>query len=425
MPCTIKIRLVEARGLPVVERASKVTDAYVDITFASFEARSTVSKKSLTPRWDEEFRFDVADDNVLQSQPIMFKVMDHDVYTTDATIGIVYVDLNCILMKEGSSVQGWYPIYDTLLGVRGELHLVIRLHYFGDINPFRESSAGVQFFSLSTLDPAIFTTQRVLGFVEELVVHADPEYSWSDSFRTSRKSNEYRQMLLYKLSSQVSTMVSNVFSRSTSSLERRQVGKKALDLGGNAVLGYRQFFDVEGDSGMVARACGTAVFLVPTDKSQDAAAPAAAVPSTSVASSSSMPTESDVETLMSGLLYNKRGLNNDDSAPPSATSRWNPSCCALADCFDFILPWRATMWQVRAHAQSLQCSFVLGYIESCTIHDDVCVMSASGTAAVVKYAKKPRRPTGIVASDVALAVASVEGSDASPQLQSGAFRTYG
>jgi hypothetical protein len=207
MPCTIKVRLVEARGLPAVDRASKVADAYVDITFASFEARSSVSRKTVTPRWDEEFRFDVVDDAVLQSQPIMFKVMDHDVYTTDATIGVVYVDLNCILMKEGCSVQGWYPIYDTLLGVRGELSLVIRLHYFGDINPFRESSAGVQFFSLSTLDPDIFTMSKTLGFVEELVVHADPEYSWSDSFRTSRKSNEYRQMLLYKLSSQVSMMV--------------------------------------------------------------------------------------------------------------------------------------------------------------------------------------------------------------------------
>ncbi|RHY29922.1 hypothetical protein DYB28_011395, partial [Aphanomyces astaci] len=270
MPCTIKIRLVEARGLPVVERASKVADAYVDITFASFEARSTVSKKSLTPRWDEEFRFDVVDDAVLQSQPIMFKVMDHDVYTTDATIGIVYVDLNCILMKEGCSVQGWYPIYDTLLGVRGELHLVIRLHYFGDINPFRESSAGVQFFSLSTLDPAIFTTQRMLGFVEELVVHADPEYSWSDSFRTSRKSNEYRQLLLYKLSSQVSTMVRNVLY--LSSAPHPHV------------------------SGMVARACGTAVFLVPTTDTSAVAAPI----------------DGDVDALMSGLL--KRSVGTDDAA---------------------------------------------------------------------------------------------------------------
>ncbi|KAL4101625.1 hypothetical protein PRIC1_005374 [Phytophthora ramorum] len=60
MPCTIKIRLVEARDMPVVDRTSKLADAYVGITFASFEAKSSVSKKTLNPKWDEEFRFDVA-----------------------------------------------------------------------------------------------------------------------------------------------------------------------------------------------------------------------------------------------------------------------------------------------------------------------------------------------------------------------------
>ncbi|POM58405.1 hypothetical protein PHPALM_36952, partial [Phytophthora palmivora] len=240
MPCTIKIRLVEARDMPVVDRTSKLADAYVGITFASFEAKSSVSKKTLNPKWDEEFRFDVADDSVLQSQPIEFKLMDHDVYTTDATVGIVYVDLNCLLMRDGHVIQGWFPVYDTLLG------------YFGDVNPFRESSAGVQFFGLSTLDPSLYRIESMLGFVEELVVHADPEYSWSDNFRTSRRSNEHRQLLLYKLSSQVVTLV----------------GKKALELGGNAVLAYKQFFDVEGDSGLVARACGTACYITPVGKNE-------------------------------------------------------------------------------------------------------------------------------------------------------------
>jgi hypothetical protein len=160
------------------------------------------------------------------------------------------VDLNALLMRDGHVIHGWFPVYDTLLGVRCELSLVIRLLYFGDVNPFRESSAGVQFFGLSTLDPTLYTIEKMLGFVEELVVHADPEYSWSDNFRTSRKSNEHRQMLLYKLSSQVGTMV----------------GKKAMELGGNAVLAYKQFFDVEGDSGLVARACGTACLITPVTK---------------------------------------------------------------------------------------------------------------------------------------------------------------
>lgn len=37
---------------------------------------------------------------------------------------------------------------------------------------------------------------------------------------------------------------------------------KVLDLDGNAVLGYMLHFDVEGDSGIVARAYGTAVSIV-------------------------------------------------------------------------------------------------------------------------------------------------------------------
>lgn len=40
--------------------------------------------------------------------------------------------------------------------------------------------------------------------------------------------------------------------------------------------------------------------------------------------------------------------------------------------------------QLRAHAQSLCCTHVLGYTETCSIHDDVCVLSCSGTAATLR-----------------------------------------
>jgi hypothetical protein len=38
------------------------------------------------------------------------------------------------------------------------------------------------------------------------------------------------------------------------------------DLGGNAVLGYQLHFDIEGDSGIVARAYGTACMVTPTSE---------------------------------------------------------------------------------------------------------------------------------------------------------------
>ncbi len=37
-------------------------------------------------------------------------------------------------------------------------------------------------------------------------------------------------------------------------------------MGGNAVLGFRQALDVEGDSGIVARAYGTAALIVRTSE---------------------------------------------------------------------------------------------------------------------------------------------------------------
>ena len=40
---------------------------------------------------------------------------------------------------------------------------------------------------------------------------------------------------------------------------RRKIGLKALELGGNAVTGYRQCFDLEGETGIVVRGIGTAV----------------------------------------------------------------------------------------------------------------------------------------------------------------------
>lgn len=43
---------------------------------------------------------------------------------------------------------------------------------------------------------------------------------------------------------------------------QRKIGLKAIDLGANAVIGYNQCFDLEGDVGVVARGIGTAVTLL-------------------------------------------------------------------------------------------------------------------------------------------------------------------
>lgn len=45
--------------------------------------------------------------------------------------------------------------------------------------------------------------------------------------------------------------------------------------------------------------------------------------------------------------------------------------------------WKEIRMEIRSHARALGCNVVLGYSESTSICDDVCILSATGTAAVV------------------------------------------
>jgi hypothetical protein len=181
--------------------------------------------------------------------------MDYDTYSANDAIGKVYIDLNPLLLKADSNrvssdgqkqimLSGWLPIFDTMHGVRGEVQVQVKVELFSDLNKFRTSSCGVLFFC-SDVVPEGYSLKK-MAFVEKLVINDDPEYQWIDKIRTPRASNEARQTLFMKLSSTV----------------QRKIGLMALELGANAVLGYKQYFDMEGDTGIVVRGIGTAVTLV-------------------------------------------------------------------------------------------------------------------------------------------------------------------
>ena len=46
--------------------------------------------------------------------------------------------------------------------------------------------------------------------------------------------------------------------------------------------------------------------------------------------------------------------------------------------------WSELRDEIRSHARTLCCTHVVGYVEASTIHDDVCVLSITGTAATVR-----------------------------------------
>jgi hypothetical protein len=77
-----------------------------------------------------------------------------------------------------------------------------------------------------------------------------PYLDWSDNFRSPRRSNESRTLTMFRLSGNC----------------RRELGKKALELKGNAVLGVQQYFDLESSQkSITVRSIGTAVKIVKVD----------------------------------------------------------------------------------------------------------------------------------------------------------------
>ncbi|XP_078011281.1 C2 domain-containing protein 5 isoform X16 [Phascolarctos cinereus] len=427
MPGKLKVKIVAGRHLPVMDRASDLTDAFVEVKFGNTTFKTDVYNKSLNPQWNSEwFKFEV-DDEDLQDEPLQITVLDHDTYSANDAIGKVYIDIDPLLYSEAATViSGWFPIYDTIHGIRGEINVVVKVDLFNDLNRFRQSSCGVKFFCTTSI-PKCYQAVIIHGFVEELVVNEDPEYQWIDRIRTPRASNEARQRLISLMSGEL----------------QRKIGLKVLEMRGNAVVGYLQCFDLEGESGLVVRAIGTACTL---DKLSSTAAflpacnspskemkesPLVHPPSHGCRSTHNSPIHTATGSRLTQnfsvsvptLIYTGMGSGSagKEGGPFKALLRQQTQSALEQREFPFFtltaFPpgflvhvggvvsarsvklldrihnpdepetrdawWAEIRQEIKSHAKALGCHAVVGYSESTSICEEVCILSASGTAAVL------------------------------------------
>jgi Ca2+-dependent lipid-binding protein len=60
MPGKVKVKILAGRNLPIMDRSSETTDAYVEIKLGSVTQKTDVYRKSLNPQWNSEwFIFEV------------------------------------------------------------------------------------------------------------------------------------------------------------------------------------------------------------------------------------------------------------------------------------------------------------------------------------------------------------------------------
>ncbi|VDN26728.1 unnamed protein product [Gongylonema pulchrum] len=298
LPARLSVRVISARGLPVMDKSNVTTDAFVEVHFDNEVYKTDVCSKSLSPVWNsDEFVFET-DEQRLFDNPIQFRVMDHDTYSANDAIGRKYL---------------------------------------------RSFAASVV--------PATLAVSNIVGLVSDIASVSDPEYEWFDRIRTPRASNEARQSMIRKSLRELA----------------RNIAQKAHSLGSNAVIGYQEFVDIEGDATelITFRAFGTAVKLVQNGESA-AVDEKITQQQQQILSINTLPETYRYEY---GVVVCARSaqLLTDDSDSGLVRKRW----------------WNELKAELLRQASSLRCNLVLGYTEQISVRKKTALLSCTGTAVSV------------------------------------------
>lgn len=60
MPGKVKVKIISGKNLPVMDRSSDTTDAYVEIKLGNTTYKTDVCRRTLNPQWNTDwYRFEV------------------------------------------------------------------------------------------------------------------------------------------------------------------------------------------------------------------------------------------------------------------------------------------------------------------------------------------------------------------------------
>jgi hypothetical protein len=184
-------------------------------------------------------------------------------------------------------------------------------------------------------------------------------------------------------------------------------------MGGNAVLGYYQSFDMEGDSGIVGRVFGTCVLVEKRDKksslmmerevskgkgvtrvegseheigntSEATTTKYHLTESAQAAKRYRESAQGEVQLLTLKEFGHRVRVRIGGLVTARSVKYLEKLSSKLSDQETRDGWWQELRDEIRSHAKTLGCSHVIGYAEASTIHDDVCILSLTGTAATVR-----------------------------------------
>ncbi|KHN79907.1 C2 domain-containing protein 5 [Toxocara canis] len=352
LPARLIVRVLGARDLRHMNPDNETADAFVEVQFGTQIYKTEVFSKSTSPVWNSDKFIWEIDEQQLFDNCVVFRVMARwgTHYRLTGQIGRMFIDLNMLVARirrrktepYSGVFSAWLPIYAMVAGFVGELHVEVSLCLLAS----RDAAQYVQIFSAGSV-PETFKVDSISGMISEVMIASDPQCEWFDYIRSVEGTSE---------------AMHNIIQKNLRDLAKH-LATKARSLGANAIFGYNDFVDVEGEAtGRICfRAYGTAMNVV--DDSQQGLIEHIRYP---IISLHALPS---FEVRGSGSVVCARAVHmiDDDNDCAVLRAKW----------------WNELKAELFHQASGMNCNLVIGYTEQISVHRCVAVLSAMGTAVLI------------------------------------------
>ena len=184
----LNLKVIEAKNLPKVDVKGSC-DGYCKIQFAQQKAQTRIISNSLTPRWRQDFSFDILD---IEEDNLFLQLYDYD------SIGkhdlISDLEIKTKSLQPGIVIDKWYTMNPKIKDTCPEIHLMVHIGEAKDTpfieKPFNMLVVNIRVISVKDVDSGEYYVS--LGYKENLMkeTRKSTDLIWQQEFAFIMSFNE-------------------------------------------------------------------------------------------------------------------------------------------------------------------------------------------------------------------------------------------
>ncbi|CRG95400.1 conserved Plasmodium protein, unknown function [Plasmodium gallinaceum] len=166
MPCIVKVRISGIRDFNAFEKSEIDSFKYIEVTLGETKQRTKFNINRNTNDLNLSFRLEIADDSELQICPL--KIIIDDVENINS--GYIQIDFSFFYFHDNLKLEGWFPLYDSLAGLKGELYCIIKWEFFEEKNPYNDNSADILLLGTTSFqNNSPYHIEQIIDFAAKLL----------------------------------------------------------------------------------------------------------------------------------------------------------------------------------------------------------------------------------------------------------------